>query len=83
MTTIREVFKDQCLADLYSPNLMPKRLVDAHNKLDKAVDKCYRSQPFVNELNRLRFLFRLYREYSPGSLVQNLDEFDADEDAAG
>jgi type I restriction-modification system DNA methylase subunit len=83
LTTIREVFKDQCLADLYSPNLMPKRLVDAHNKLDKAVDKCYRSQPFVNELNRLRFLFRLYREYSPGSLVQNLDEFDADEDAAG
>jgi hypothetical protein len=32
--------------------------------LDKAVDLCYRPQPFVNELNRIEYLFSLYEALS-------------------
>ena len=39
---------------------MPPNLVKAHQQLDKAVDLCYRPQPFVNELSRIEFLFNLY-----------------------
>jgi hypothetical protein len=61
---IRKEFKDQSLADLYDPISMPKKLVDAHKHLDKAVDLCYRSQPFPTELSRLEFLFDLYKKYT-------------------
>ena len=43
---------------------LPKPLLDAHRTLDRAVDKCYRSAPFPNELARLQFLFELYRQYT-------------------
>jgi hypothetical protein len=52
------------LADLYDPSAMPKILVDAHRALDKAVDLCYRPEPFKTELERLEFLFALYRQYT-------------------
>ena len=60
----REKFPDSTLADLYDPATMPKALVDAHRSLDEAVDRCYRSQPFSSELERLEFLFGLYRKYT-------------------
>jgi hypothetical protein len=47
------------LADLYDPNSMPKRLLNAH----QAVDDCYRTASFKTELERLEFLFALYRKY--------------------
>ena len=53
-------YPDSSLADLYDPLTMPPDLVKAHQILDKAVDLCYRPQPFVNELNRIEFLFSLY-----------------------
>lgn len=56
----RDQFKGQTLADLYDPLTMPKALRDAHKKLDREVDKCYRSQPFQNERSRVEFLFNLY-----------------------
>jgi len=43
---------------------MPPHLVKAHQALDKAVDLCYRPQPFVNELNRIEYLFSLYEAMS-------------------
>jgi hypothetical protein len=52
------------LADLYDPSAMPKVLVDAHRALDKAVDQCYRRESFKSELERLEFLFSLYRQYT-------------------
>jgi hypothetical protein len=52
------------LADLYDPSAMPKILVDAHRALDKAVDLCYRPEAFKTELERLEFLFALYRQYT-------------------
>ncbi|MBD2394094.1 DUF559 domain-containing protein [Cyanobacterium aponinum FACHB-4101] len=52
--------KGASLADLYDPLTMPPDLLKAHQALDKAVDSCYRKQPFSSELNRIEFLFNLY-----------------------
>lgn len=60
----REQFPESSLADLYDPLTMPKVLRDAHNKLDKAVDKVYRSKPFQTESERVEFLFELYEKYT-------------------
>ena len=35
-----------------------------HATLDRAVDRCYRPQPFATELARLEFLFGLYQQLS-------------------
>ena len=51
-----------CLADLYSPQGMPRELYRAHIALDMAVDRCYRSQPFTSERQRVEFLFALYEK---------------------
>jgi hypothetical protein len=61
---VRKEYPDSSLADLYDPIAMPKKLVDAHKHLDKAVDLCYRPQPFPTELSRLEFLFDLYKKYT-------------------
>jgi hypothetical protein len=53
------------MADLYDPLSMPPELVHAHQKLDLAVDRCYQSRPFKNELGRVRSLFALYQKYEP------------------
>ena len=60
----RAQFQTSTLADLYDPNTMPKALFDAHRKLDLAVDACYRSKAFSSELERLAFLFELYKHYT-------------------
>lgn len=61
---LRAKFPYSSLADLYDPLTMPPRLVKAHQELDKAVDLCYRPQPFTNETARMEFLFDLYNEYT-------------------
>ncbi len=66
----RAQFPDASLADLYDPNTMPPVLVKAHQALDKAVDLCYRSQPFPNETKRIEFLFELYDKYTSGMFLQ-------------
>ncbi len=65
----RQRYPDSSLADLYDPSAMPKPLVDAHRALDKAVDLCYRPQPFATELERLEYLFGLYRQLSEPMLL--------------
>ena len=65
----REQFPTASLADLYDPNTMPPVLVKAHQTLDKAVDLCYRSQPFINETKRIEFLFELFNKYTSGIFV--------------
>ena len=62
----RLLFPDSSLADLYDPNTMPQPLVKAHQALDKAVDLCYRPQPFINETKRIEYLFELYDQYTAG-----------------
>lgn len=58
----RSKFPTSTLADLYDPLSMPKDLINAHRELDNAVDRCYRPSPFTTELNRLEFLFGLYKK---------------------
>lgn len=59
----RAQFPGSSLADLYDPLTMPPALVKAHQELDKAVDLCYRPQPFSSETKRIEFLFDLYEKY--------------------
>jgi hypothetical protein len=66
----RATFPTSSLADLYDPNTMPAILLKAHQTLDKAVDLCYRSQPFINEAKRVEFLFELYDKYTAGLFVK-------------
>lgn len=63
---VRAKYATSSLADLYDPNTMPVDLLKAHQALDKAVDLCYRSQPFPNEAKRIEFLFELYDKYTAG-----------------
>lgn len=66
MLAVREKYfaKGSTLADLYDPVAMPKDLTDAHKEIDDAVDQCYRKEKFKTELERLEFLFGLYKEYT-------------------
>ncbi len=66
----RSQFPDSSLADLYDPLAMPSVLAKAHTKLDRAVEKCYRSQPFPNERNRVEYLFKLYEQLTAPLVAQ-------------
>lgn len=57
----RRAHQGATLADLYDPNTMPKDLLDAHHKLDRAVDACYGKSNFKSEPERLEFLFEQYK----------------------
>jgi hypothetical protein len=50
------------LADLYDPLAMPAPLLKAHQALDRAVDRCYRPDPFTSDRQRVEFLFALYEK---------------------
>ena len=58
----RALFPESSLADLYDPNTMPPALTKAHAELDKAVEKCYRKEPFTSERERVELLFALYEK---------------------
>lgn len=49
---------------------MPPALVKTHQELDKAVDLCYRPQPFPNKTKRIEFLFELYEKYTKPLLTE-------------
>lgn len=59
----RMEFPNSSLADLYDPIAMPPKLMKAHQELDRAVDLCYRSNPFTNETKRIEYLFELFEKY--------------------
>jgi len=50
------------LADLYDPLTMPPDLLKAHQNLDRAVDRCYRDNPFTSDRERVEFLFARYEQ---------------------
>ena len=56
----RAQFPDSTLADLYDPTTMPPVLAKAHTDLDRAVDRCYRKDPFPHDRARVEHLFALY-----------------------
>ena len=59
---IRETHTNSTLADLYHPTTMPPDLLKAHQKLDKAVEKLYRDEPFNSDEERLEYLLEEYRK---------------------
>lgn len=58
----RAQFPHSSLADLYDPLSMPPPLVKAHQLLDRAVDASYRKTAFVNDAQRVEFLFERYQQ---------------------
>ena len=60
--------REQCptstLADLYAPLMIPAPLLKEHQQLDRAVDRCYRSEPFPNDRHRVEYLFALYEQFT-------------------
>lgn len=65
----RAKYPGSSLATLYNPLTMPADLLKAHQQLDKAVDKCYRKEPFKDERERIEYLFGLYEKYTAGLLA--------------
>jgi hypothetical protein len=58
----RANFPTSSLADLYDPVSMPSSLRDAHDALDRAVDRAYQRARFKGERDRVQLLFRRYLE---------------------
>ena len=56
----RAEHRDQSLANLYDPLLMPASLRRAHRRLDRAVDRLYRHGGFRSESDRAAHLLGLY-----------------------
>jgi hypothetical protein len=66
----REQFPGSTLADLYDPVSMPPRLAKAHETLDRAVDRCYRKDPFLTDRQRVEYLFALYEQLTAPLAVE-------------
>lgn len=60
--SVRTSFPKSTLAQLYDPLLTPPELLKAHQRLDRAVERCYRAEPFANDRERVEFLFALYEQ---------------------
>ena len=56
----RENYPASTLAELYDPLKMPEDLLEAHQTLDKAVDRLYRDKPFRDATERLSCLLERY-----------------------
>ena len=57
---IRDEHFDMTLGEMYNPETMPDDLKDVHRRLDLAVERCYRLEPFTSNEERLECLFKLY-----------------------
>ena len=57
---VRDQHFDMALSEMYNPESMPEDLKEVHHRLDLAVDRCYRSEPFSSDEERLECLFKLY-----------------------
>ena len=58
----RANYPTSTLADLYDPLTKPAPLLQAHQDLDRAVDRCYRPEPFPSDRHRVEYLFALYEK---------------------
>ena len=66
----REQYPASTLADLYDPVTMPPALAKAHEQLDRAVDRCYRKDPFLHDRQRVEHLFALYEQLTAPLAVE-------------
>ncbi len=62
---VREKFADCPLAVLYNPETMPHELLQAHRRLDAAVDIAY-GHRFGDDSERVSFLFEKYQDLMNG-----------------
>lgn len=58
----REKHPEKSLAQLYDPDKMPEGLREAHRANNIVIEKCYRSQPFESDEERMEHLFKLYEK---------------------
>jgi len=65
----RSKYPNSSLADLYNPLTMPKDLLKAHQKLDKAVEAAY-GKTFETGADRVTHLFNLYQELIAGLFTE-------------
>ncbi|MCB0880440.1 MAG: class I SAM-dependent DNA methyltransferase, partial [Thermoleophilia bacterium] len=56
----REHHPEKTLAQMYDPDKMPADLRRAHEQLDEAVERLYRTKPFSSDDERLEHLFDMY-----------------------
>ena len=65
----RAKYSDKSLATLYDPDFMPRELRALHQKLDRAVDRCYHDTAFSPDRERIEFLFELYQQHVEPLLI--------------
>ena len=49
--------------------MIPAPLLKAHQELDRAVDRCYRPEPFASDRHRVEYLFALYEKITAPLVV--------------
>ncbi|MEH8228698.1 class I SAM-dependent DNA methyltransferase [Aeromonas veronii] len=64
----REDYPGKTLAELYDPDKMPAGLLEAHQALDRAVDRLYRDRPFKDAAERVSHLLGLYEKLTAATL---------------
>ena len=57
---VRDQHFDMTPGEMYNPESMPEDLKEVHHRLDLAVERCYRPEPFSSDEERLECLFMLY-----------------------
>jgi hypothetical protein len=62
---------EKTIAQLYDPDKMPEGLKEVHHQNDLAVERCYRSNPFNSDEERLEHLFKLYEKMIEEEKFQN------------
>lgn len=58
----REQYPERTLAQLYDAEKMPDNLQEAHQKMDRTVERLYQKKPFTSDDERLACLLKLYSE---------------------
>ena len=58
----RAAHPDNTMAQLYDPDKMPENLLEAHQALDRAVEKLYRDRPFRDTAERQEYLLARYEQ---------------------
>ncbi|MWJ28565.1 N-6 DNA methylase [Halomonas sp. ZH2S] len=56
----RAAHPDKTMAQLYDPDKMPDNLLEAHQALDRAVERLYRDRPFRDTAERQEYLLARY-----------------------
>lgn len=58
----RKLYEGATLGEMYSKLYLFTELYQAHKALDRAVEQCYRLEPFTSDAEKLEFLFDLYQK---------------------